>query len=134
MTGPDAESPTNIGPDGQRFRLFIGVIAIFFTFGLAALLTVTAMPLPLRLAVFAPAWISAICLLQARGSTCVFLAARGARATEGGVEKIEDRELAQRLLQKSQAIHWRALAAAAAFAGTLIAAGYLLPWRFPPAL
>ncbi len=62
-------SPTNIGFDGQRFRLFIGVIMFFFTIGLAGLLTVTAMPLPIRLAVFLPAWISALFLLQAHGST-----------------------------------------------------------------
>ena len=69
MTAADSGDLANIGADGRQFRLFIGVIALFFTFGLAALLTVGGMPLPLRIAVFAPAWISAICLLQARGST-----------------------------------------------------------------
>ena len=69
MTVPDHGDLANIGPDGRQFRLFIGVIAFFFTFGLAALLTVPGMPLPLRVAVFVPAWISAISLLQAHGST-----------------------------------------------------------------
>ena len=62
-------SPTNIGLDGQRFRLFIGVIMFLFAIGLAGLLTVTDMPLPIRLAVFLPAWISALSLLQAHAST-----------------------------------------------------------------
>lgn len=69
MTVPDHGDPANIGPDGKQFRLFIGAIAFFFTFGLALLLTVAGMPLPLRAAVFVPAWISALCLLQAHGST-----------------------------------------------------------------
>ena len=67
MTVPDDGDPANIGPDGKQFRLFIGVIAFFFTFGLAALLA--GMPLALRLAVFVPAWISTLSLLQAHGST-----------------------------------------------------------------
>ena len=62
-------SPTNIGFDGQRFRLFIGIIIFFFAIGLAGLLTVADMPLPIRLAVFLPAWISALSLLQAHAST-----------------------------------------------------------------
>ena len=69
MTVSDHGDPANIGPDGRQFRVYIGVIAIFFTFGLAALLTVAGMPLPLRVTVFVPAWISALCLLQAHGST-----------------------------------------------------------------
>ena len=48
-------------------HLILGVIAFCFSFGLAALLA--GMPLALRLAVFVPAWISALSLLQAHGST-----------------------------------------------------------------
>ena len=61
--------PTNIGADGRRFRVFIGVIFVFFAMGFAGLPTVPVMPWPLRLTVLLPAWISAMCLLQAHTST-----------------------------------------------------------------
>ena len=64
----------------------------------------------------------------------MFLAARGARATEGGTERIENGELAQGLLLKSKTIHGRALLAAGALTAALLVVGYLLPWRFPPLL
>ena len=66
MTAADTDL-ANIEADGRQIRLFIGVIAFCFSFGLAALLA--GMPLALRLAVFVPAWISALSLLQAHGST-----------------------------------------------------------------
>lgn len=69
MTVPDPGDLANIGADGRQLRLFIGVIACFFTFGQALLLTAFDMPLPLRVSVFVPAWITALCLLQVRGST-----------------------------------------------------------------
>ncbi|MEC7842229.1 MAG: hypothetical protein VX911_05030 [Candidatus Latescibacterota bacterium] len=64
----------------------------------------------------------------------MFLAARGARATAGGTESIEDGEVAEGLLRKSRSIHGRALLIAIALTAALLAGGYLLPWRFPPAL
>ena len=66
MTTADTDL-ANIEADGRQIRLFIGVIAFSFSFGLAALLA--GMPLALRLAVFVPAWISTLSLLQAHGST-----------------------------------------------------------------
>jgi hypothetical protein len=59
----------NIEADGRQVRLFFGVIAFLFSLGLAALLAVADMPLALWIAVFVPAWISALSLLQAHGST-----------------------------------------------------------------
>ena len=61
--------PTNIGADGRRFHVFIGVIFVFFAMAFAGLLTVTGMPWPLRLTVLLPAWISAMCLLPPHTTT-----------------------------------------------------------------
>ena len=59
----------NIGEDGRRFRLFIGILLCCFSLGFTALVTVTGSPLPLRAAVFLPLVVGINCLLQARGST-----------------------------------------------------------------
>gem|GEM_PF-3127792 len=56
----------------------------------------------------------------------MFLAARGARATTSGIEKIEDSELAQGLVRKSKTIHRRALLIALVLTAVLLAAGYLV--------
>ncbi len=59
----------NIEEDSRRFRLFFGILLCCFALGFTALVTVTASPLPLRVAVFLPLWGGILCLLQARGST-----------------------------------------------------------------
>ena len=59
----------NIGEDGRRLRLFFGILLFFFSLGFTALVTVTEMPLVVRVVVFLPAWLSAVCLLQAYEAT-----------------------------------------------------------------
>ena len=64
-----SEDLGNIGEDGRRFRIFIGILLCCFSLGFTALVTVTDSPLPLRAAVFLPLVVGINCLLQARGST-----------------------------------------------------------------
>ena len=122
----------NIGADGARFRAFFGVLFFFFTLGMMALLTVSGSPLALRFAVFLPAWISLLCLLQARARVCVFLAARGAVATELGTRRIDDPQLRRQFELSAGRLHLQALMAAAGLTLFLVLFSLLLPWRFPP--
>lgn len=121
----------NIGADGVRFRMFFGILFFAFALMMMALLTVTDAPLPLRLTVFIPAWISALCLLQSKASTCVFLAARGACSTEMGTHRIEEDEQRLALVRRAGRIHLQAVMVAAAFSLLLVVVSVMLPWRFP---
>lgn len=122
----------NIGADGARFRAFFGVLFLLFALGMMALLTVSGSPLALRFTVFLPAWIGLLCLLQARARVCVFLAARGAVATELGTRRIDDPHRRRQLEQCAGRLHVQALMAAAGLALFLVLLSLLLPWRFPP--
>lgn len=62
-------SSSNITDDGQRFRLFFGILLFFFCLGAMGLLTVSDLPLPVRIIVFLPAWMCMLFLFQAFSST-----------------------------------------------------------------
>ena len=123
-------SPSNITTDGQRFRLFFGILLFFFCLGFIGLFTVSDFPLPMRVIVFIPAWMCFLFLFQAFSSTCVFLAARGARATAQGTEQIEDAQLVDLLKARAGRIHLHSLLAAALYTLMLVAASVLIPWKF----
>ena len=127
----DDASMRNIASDGVRIRAFFGVLFFVFALGMMALLTVVDAPLPLRLTVFVPAWISALSLLQARSRTCVFLAARGTCSTDMGTRRIEDDGERQFFLRRAGRIHLQSLAAAALVTIVLVAVSIVIPWRIP---
>lgn len=132
MTAAPSADAGNIGPDGARFRAFFGALFFLFALGMMALLTVTNAPLALRFAVFLPAWISLLCLLQARARVCVFLAARGAVTTDLGTRRIDDPQVRSHYELRAGRIHLQALTAAALLTLFLVAVSLLVPWRFPP--
>ena len=119
----------NIGEDGRRFRAFFGILCFFFALGLTALLTVSEAPSPLRLVAFIPAWLCMLLLFQARESTCVLLATRGARSIDSEAEVIDDPEMAQRLRAKARRIHVKSLAAALLYTILLLTLSAVVPWR-----
>lgn len=131
VAGNDASTTPNIGADGIRIRAFFGVLFFVFALGMMALLTVVGAPIFLRMGVFLPAWFCTLALLQARRGTCVFLAARGARSTDMGTERIDDAQLRQIFLQRANRIHLQALALALLLTLTLVAISILIPWRVP---
>lgn len=61
----------------------------------------------------------------------MLLAARGARATEGGTEPIRDRELVERLRRKAGRLQLQSMLAAFALTLLLLLTGLLFPWRLP---
>jgi hypothetical protein len=121
----------NIGEDGRRFRAFFGVLCFFFTLGLTALLTVAEAPSPLRLVAFIPAWLCMLFLFQARESTCVLLATKGARSIDSEAEVIDDPEMVERLRAKARRIHVKSLVAALFYTLLLLTLSVVVPWRIP---
>lgn len=118
----------NIGQDGQRFRLFFGILLVIFSLFLAALLSVSAAPLPLRLVVFLPAWIAMLCVFQARASTCVFLAAKGAESTSEGTRPVADPDRAAALERRAAGIHLKSLVTGLLLTVVITVAFALVPW------
>ena len=121
----------NIGADGARFRLFLGVLFLVFALGLMALLTVTGVPLPLRLVVFVPLWIGTFTLAESRSRVCVLNAARGVCSTESGTERIEDDERRLALVRRAWRVPLHSVLFAVVLTGFLMAVSAWLPWRIP---
>jgi hypothetical protein len=69
----DGPAPTvcvaNVTPAGRRRRLALGVALLGAGLAAAAILIACGAPRPLRLALFAPYWIAALGLFQARAHT-----------------------------------------------------------------
>ena len=61
----------------------------------------------------------------------MLLAARGARATEGGTEAITDPARVEALRSKAGRIQLKALVAALIYAIALVVVSVLIPWRLP---
>lgn len=119
-----AESPLeNIGPNGRLLRLYLGGLLLAFSLGLLGLLIGLQARPGWRLFLLLPLWGGALGLLQARARTCIFLAARGMREDERGIEPVADPEVAGQLRRRAFRVQLQALAAAGA--GTLLAV--LLP-------
>lgn len=124
-------SEGNIGGDGARFRLFLGILFLLFALGLMALLTVTGVPLALRLTVFVPLWISTFTLAESRSRVCVLNAARGVCSTESGTQRIEDDERRLDLVRRAWRVPLHSVIHALVLTAFLVAVSAWLPWRFP---
>ncbi len=121
----------NIGADGARFRLFLGVLFLLFALGLMALLTVTGAPLALRLMVFVPLWVGTFSLAESRTRVCVLNAARGVCSTESGTEPIEDEERRLALVRRAWRLPLHSVLYALALTAFLVAVSVWLPWKIP---
>ena len=75
-----------------------------------------------RLAVFPPAWVAALCFLEARSRTCVVLAARGLRNLDTGNERVaDDAELRASAAQSRMIYVTSTIVAAIVVIGLLVA-------------
>jgi hypothetical protein len=81
---------TNLGPADQDWRLRLGVgwfgVSLVLAVGVAKL----GVAAPFRLVLALPFFVAAFLLTQALCKTCSFMAAKGLRATETGLEPIAD--------------------------------------------
>ncbi len=119
----------NIGEDGVHFRLFFGVLLIFFSLGLTLLLAVMGTPLPLRAAIFLPMWQGILCLVQARYGVCVLLAGKGTCVVDGGTAPIQDPAIRQSIEKRGVRIHLISMASACVLTVMLMLASLYIPWR-----
>ena len=121
----------NIGADGARFRLFLGVLFLVFALGLMALLTVAGAPLALRLVVFVPLWVGTFALAESRTRVCVLNAARGVCSTESGAQRIEDDERRLAIVRRAWKVPLHSVIYAVVLTAFLVAVSAWLPWRIP---
>lgn len=99
----------NIGPNEQRKRRLMGVVALTVGVGTAFMMVVYGAPRWSRLVIFLPIWLAGLGLMQARGKTCIALAARGTCNMDKGEERLDDETLIEQLRGKARSIHLRAL-------------------------
>jgi ABC-type Co2+ transport system permease subunit len=103
----------NIGPHGRRRRMVLAGIAAAIAVAAAAFALPPHMSRVWRLAVFLPAWVAAVCYLEARSHTCVVLAARGLRNLDTGNERVADAAERRASAAQSRSIYlWSTVAAA----------------------
>jgi hypothetical protein len=103
-------------------RIRVGVAFLALGLLLGGLLVAIAVARPWRLVVFAPLWIGAIGIFQAREKTCVALVARGERNMDAGVETVSDPVELQRLRQQARTVYLRSLVVAAILTALALAA------------
>jgi hypothetical protein len=112
----------NIGPRERKMRIRVGVTFLGIGLLLAATFLVMSVARPWRIAVFAPLWIGAIGIFQAREKTCVALVARNARNMDAGVETITDAGEIKQLRAQARTVYVRSLILAAIVSAAVIAA------------
>jgi len=112
--------PHNLLEGGRRLRLMIGGLLGAFSGGLLALLLGLGVPPAWRLFAALPLWGCALCFLQARARTCVFLAGRGRRETSAGTAPVEGAEEQLELERRARRLHLQALVLAGAGAALLL--------------
>lgn len=110
-------SVANLAHRGKRVRLYLGLVGMALTTGLAAVMIVQGVHPLWRWMLALPAFASILCLLEAFTSTCVILAVLGAWDMGCGTERVPDPKLDAALRHRA----WKlvAMAAVAGFAFAL---------------
>lgn len=117
--------PINIGFKGRRRRILIGSIGLMATIAVAIWMMVVGVDSLWRWALFLPLFASVLCVVEAKFSTCVILAALGAWDLGCGTQKVPDSGLETDL--RSRALKIIGLSLGAALLATAIFV--LLPCR-----
>lgn len=112
----------NIGPRERRTRIRFGVAFTAIGLVLAAVLLATSVARPWRLVVFAPLWIGAVGIFQAREKTCVALVARNERNMDAGAETVSDPAELEQLRAQARTVYVRSLLLAAFLSAAVVAA------------
>jgi len=111
----------NIGPRERRRRMVLAVVAAAMAVATAVFMLSSGTPRPWRLIVFVPAWMAALCYLEARSHTCVVLAARGLRNLDLGNERVDDAAARRASNAQSRAIYlWTTVSAGIAITAFLL--------------
>ena len=110
----DESTPHNLLPSGRKLRLMIGALLALFSAGMLVLLLALGVGPGWRLFVALPLWGCALCFLQARARTCVWLAGRGLRETATGTAPVADARECLELTRRGHRLHLQALILAAA--------------------
>lgn len=110
----------NIGPRGRRRRLLSGIVLFGIGVGLSAFLVWSGQPRAWRLLAFAPFWIGAFGIFQARARTCAVLAARGQRDLDRGAESIADPAELLTVRRQGRQVQFRTLLAAVVLTGGVL--------------
>jgi hypothetical protein len=118
----DSPCIPNIGPRERRRRMLMGIAMALLVAGAAGWLVASGAPRAWRVLVFVPAWIGALDVLQVRASTCVLLAARGARNMDSGNEPIADPAELTRVRAQARSVHARSALAALGVTALVLAA------------
>jgi hypothetical protein len=103
---------TNIGPRERRRRLTRGIITLVLGALLGLAMVLTGVDRWWRLVLFLPFWMGGLGVHQARGKTCVVLAARGARNMDDGIEPVEDEQDRRVLRRQARLVYIQTSAAA----------------------
>ena len=111
----------NIGPREREMRIRVGVSFLLSAVVLAAVLLATSVGRPWRLVVFAPFWIGAIGVFQAREKTCVALVARGERNMDGGAEPVSNPAELEQLRSQARAVYVRSFVVATVLSAIVVA-------------
>lgn len=116
----DEKTPHNLLPSGRKLRLMMGALLALFSTGLIVLLLALGLGPAWRLTAALPLWACALCFLQTRARTCVFLAGRGLRETAAGTAPVEDARECLELTRLGHRLHLQALVVAAAATAVLL--------------
>jgi hypothetical protein len=120
MAQPEVDAVcANIGPRQRAYRLRLAVVAFVAGDVLTAALFVAEAPRLLRLTVFVPFAVAALCLLEATTHVCVLLARKNARNLDDGEQPIDDRALEQRIARRARLVWVQGLAIAAGLTAAL---------------
>jgi hypothetical protein len=120
MDAPSVCIP-NIGPRERKLRIRFGAVFLAIGVLLAAVLVAFSVGRPWRLVVFAPLWIGAVGIFQAREKTCVALVARGERNMDAGVESVSDKGELEQLRTQARTVYVRSLVLAALLSAAVVA-------------
>lgn len=104
--------PFNIGSKGRRRRVLLGLAGLFATLAVAIWMLAAGLDSVWRWTLFLPLFASVLCVVEARFSTCVILAALGAWDLGCGTQKVPDSGLETDLRSRALKIIGLSLGAA----------------------
>lgn len=114
------QNPVNIGLRGRKHRIILGLATLFLSLGAFAWMFVVGLDSIWRWALFLPLFGGILCVVEAKSSTCVVLAALGAWDLGCGTQKVPDRGLETDLRMRAIKIIGLSLAAALAITSLLV--------------
>jgi len=106
------ESVVNIGPKGRRQRLVRGIITLVLGAVLGLVMVLYGVDRWWRLALYVPFWMGSLGVHQARGKTCVVLAARGLREADDRLEAVDTDDERLTLRRQARLVYIQTTAAA----------------------